>query len=155
ASGMNSGAVINQLRGLMEISTASKDERWRARVSEIPAAVDSAVAKWGKKNNARLSSPASDAAEPAEPPPTAEATLSPRLRATRNVLRKWLGGDYDIDVPDAELAAAASEQLGGDPLWLLIISGSGNAKTETVQSLAGAGATITSTISSEGALLSA
>jgi hypothetical protein len=30
------------------------------------------------------------------------------------------------------LAAAAVERLDGDPLWLLIISGSGNTKTETV-----------------------
>jgi hypothetical protein len=53
------------------------------------------------------------------------------------------------------LATAASERLTGDPLWLLVVSGPGNAKTETVQALAGAGATITSTIASEGALLSA
>ena len=53
------------------------------------------------------------------------------------------------------LAAAAVERLTGDPLWPLVISGPGNAKTETVQSLAGAGAQITSTITSEGALLSA
>jgi hypothetical protein len=37
----------------------------------------------------------------------------------------------------------------------MVISGSGNAKTETVRSLEGAGARVTSTISSEGALLSA
>ena len=53
------------------------------------------------------------------------------------------------------LAAAASERLGGDPLWLLVVSGPGNAKTETVQALSGVGATITSTIASEGELLSA
>ena len=53
------------------------------------------------------------------------------------------------------MAAAAAERLNGDPLWLLLISGPGNAKTESVQSLAGIGAQITSTISSEGALLSA
>src|SRR5262249_9345626 len=41
ATGSNPGAVINQLRALMESSKCSKDERWRARVSEIPAAVDS------------------------------------------------------------------------------------------------------------------
>ena len=41
ACGTNSGAVINQLRALIEASEAPKDERWRARVSEIPAAVDS------------------------------------------------------------------------------------------------------------------
>ncbi len=67
----------------------------------------------------------------------------------------WLGDDYDTDALDAVLAAAAVEQLDGDPLWLLLISGSGNAKTETAQALAGAGALVTSTISSPGALLSA
>lgn len=69
--------------------------------------------------------------------------------------RKWLGEDYDLDALDVMLATAACDQLTGDPLWLLLISGSGNAKTETVQALDGVGATITSTISSEGALLSA
>jgi hypothetical protein len=58
-------------------------------------------------------------------------------------------------VLDTTLAAAAADKLGGDPLWLMVISGSGNAKTETVQALSGAGAHVTSTIASEGALLSA
>ena len=53
------------------------------------------------------------------------------------------------------LAAIASERLSGDPLWLLLIGGPGAAKTETVQAGAGAGAYVTSTIASEGALLSA
>jgi hypothetical protein len=53
------------------------------------------------------------------------------------------------------IAVAASERLTGDFLWLLLISGPGAAKTETVQALAGAGAHVTSTIASEGALLSA
>jgi hypothetical protein len=66
-----------------------------------------------------------------------------------------VGQGYDTDVFDVVAAAGAAEKLGGDPLWPMIISGSGNAKTETVQSLAGAGATVTSTITSEGALLSA
>jgi hypothetical protein len=152
ASGMNSGAAINQLRGLMEISTASKDERWRARVSEIPAAVDSAVAKFGKDQSARSSS--ESPAESATDPATAEVE-APRLRAAHKVFRKWLDEEYDIDILDAVLATAASERLGGDPLWLLVVSGSGNAKTETVQALAGASAQVTSTITSEGALLSA
>ncbi len=71
------------------------------------------------------------------------------------VFARWLGADYDTDALDAVLAAAAVERLDGDPLWLLIVSGAGNAKTETVQALDGIGATVTSTISSEGALLSA
>jgi len=49
----------------------------------------------------------------------------------------------------------ASERLSGDPVWLLLISGAGTAKTETVQASCGAGALVISTIASEGALLSA
>lgn len=67
---------------------------------------------------------------------------------------RWLGQDYDTDALDVVLATAAVERLDGDPLWLLLLSGSGNAKTETVQALTGAGATVTSTVSSEAALLS-
>lgn len=71
------------------------------------------------------------------------------------VFMRWLGKDYDTDALDAVLATAAAERLDGDPLWLLLISGSGNAKTETVQALDGVGALVVSSISSEGALLSA
>lgn len=77
------------------------------------------------------------------------------LDETHEVFRRWLGDEYDLDALDVVLATAAVEKLDGDPLWLLLISGSGNAKTETVQALDGAGALITSTISSAGALLSA
>jgi hypothetical protein len=71
------------------------------------------------------------------------------------VFRRWLGNDYDLQALDAVLAAAISERLTGDPVWLLVISGAGNAKTETVSALRGAGATVISTITSDGALLSA
>jgi hypothetical protein len=57
------------------------------------------------------------------------------LKQAHDVFKRWLGDDYDLDALDAMLAAAAVERLDGDPLWLLIISGSGNAKTETVQAL--------------------
>lgn len=77
------------------------------------------------------------------------------LAAVHDVFRRWLGQDYDTDALDAVLATAAVERLDGDPLWLLLLSGSGNAKTETVQALSAAGAIVTSTISSQGALLSA
>jgi hypothetical protein len=71
-----------------------------------------------------------------------------------DTFRKWLGDGYDSEAMTAVLAAAAVERLDGDPLWLFLISGSGNAKTEMVQPLVGAGAIMTSTIPSEGALLS-
>jgi hypothetical protein len=76
------------------------------------------------------------------------------LDKVHGCFREWFGAEYDLDVIDAVLAAAASERVPGDPVWLLVISGPGNAKTETVQSLSGTGAHITSTIASEGALLS-
>src|SRR3990172_13347439 len=59
-----------------------------------------------------------------------------------------------MDAAHAVLAAAAANQLNGDPVWLLVVSGPGFTKTETVSMRAGAGAFITSTISSEGSLLS-
>ena len=73
------------------------------------------------------------------------------------VFHRWLGEDYDTDALDAVLAAAAVEKLddGSDPVWLLIISGPANAKTETVQALDGVGAVITSAITGDAALLSA
>jgi hypothetical protein len=76
------------------------------------------------------------------------------LDQVHTVFRRWLGKEYDTDALDVVLAAAAVEQLTGDPVWLLLISGSGNAKTETVLALDGIGATVTSTVSSAGALLS-
>jgi hypothetical protein len=84
----------------------------------------------------------------------AERRLTP-IAEVHGTFKKWLGAEYDTEALDVVLAAAAVERLTGDPLWLLLISGSGNAKTETVQALDGIGATITSTISSAGALLSA
>ncbi len=55
---------------------------------------------------------------------------------------------------DAVLATAAVIKLDGDPLWLMLVGGPGNAKTETVSALKEFGAHIVSTIASEGALLS-
>src|SRR5262249_26198054 len=77
-----------------------------------------------------------------------DAPQHPRstLAEVHAVCRRWFGPGYDTDVIDAVMAAGAAEQLAGDPLWLLVISGPGNTKTESVQSLAGAGAHVTSTI---------
>lgn len=69
--------------------------------------------------------------------------------------RHWLGDSYDTDAMLACASIAACLHLDGDTPWLLVVSGSGFTKTETVSALAGMGAHITSTITSEGALLSA
>jgi hypothetical protein len=162
ACGTNSGAMIHQLNALMDATTAPKDERWLARKGEIPRLVDSAIAKYGKSPRSSSEPEAEPApaqerqeSKPAPARPKAKSSPTTGLTTAHNVFRKWLGEGYDINVLDAVLATAASERLSGDPLWLLVISGPGNAKTETVQALGGAGATITSTIASEGALLSA
>jgi hypothetical protein len=82
AAGMNSGAAYNQLNALMENTAAPKDARWLQRKGEISAAVDSAVAKYGK--HTRSSSdrePEPEQAhdvepedEPAPQAPTSDAT---------------------------------------------------------------------------------
>jgi hypothetical protein len=79
------------------------------------------------------------------------------IEQARKVFRRWLGDEYDTDALDAMLAVAAVEKFNdfSDLIWLLLVSGPGNAKTETVQSLDGIGAVVTSAISSEAALLSA
>lgn len=76
------------------------------------------------------------------------------LDAAHVTVRRWLGADYDMDAFYVVAAAAAAERLDGDPPWLLLISGSGNAKTETVMSLVGAGAVLASRIKGEASLLS-
>lgn len=81
-------------------------------------------------------------------------TAAPNLPQIHRVFRTWFGRDYDLDAIHIVLATAAAERMDGDPLWSLLVSGPGNAKTETVQALAGAGALVTSTVTSEGALLS-
>jgi hypothetical protein len=67
---------------------------------------------------------------------------------------QWLGDDYDLGALDVVLSAAAAEKLSGDPPWVLVVGGSGAAKTETVAPLTGAGAVTVSTITGEAALLS-
>jgi hypothetical protein len=76
------------------------------------------------------------------------------LYSVHQTFVRWLGDDYDLAALDVVLAVAAAERLTGDPAWLLVVGGSGAAKTETVLPLAGAGAHVTSVISSEAALLS-
>ncbi len=94
-----------------------------------------------------------DEQQPPESEPEPVPPIS--LDEAHEVFRRWFGNSYDTDAFDITLGTAAVERLDGDPVWVMLISGSGAAKTETVQPLIGIGATITSSISSAGALLSA
>lgn len=76
------------------------------------------------------------------------------LDQTHRTYQHWLGDDYDLEVLDVVLAAVAGEKLAGDPAWVLVVGGSGTAKTETLMPLASSGAVAVSTLSGEAALLS-
>jgi Domain of unknown function (DUF3854) len=91
----------------------------------------------------------------AEAPPLLDTPEPITLDQAHDIFRRWLGEDYDLDALDALLCAFAAERLDGDPLWMLLISGPGNAKTETIQAATGIGAYVVSTITGEAALLSA
>lgn len=76
------------------------------------------------------------------------------LDRVHRVYLRWFGKHYDVGALDCVLATAAAERLGGDPPWLLVVGGSGAAKTETVMPLTEVGAVAVSTINGEAALLS-
>ncbi|WP_052745788.1 hypothetical protein [Allosalinactinospora lopnorensis] len=97
-----------------------------------------------------------DKPRPSEKPPSRPGVSKSGqlLGEVHQVFGRWFGAEYDLGALDAVLAVAAAERLGGDPCWLLVVSGSGAAKTETVMPLSGAGAVVVSTITGEAALLS-
>jgi hypothetical protein len=137
SGGTNPGLVFNLCHAQIAAHVADPERKAR-RLKELPGMVDSAVAKIEEQ-------------KPQLPPPEPQS-----LAEVHAVFKRWLGEDYDVETLDAVLAVAASEKLLGDPVWLLVVAGSGNAKTETVQSVSRLdGAEVVSTITSEGALLSA
>jgi hypothetical protein len=141
--------VEANLSGAMHINGYVAEEGIRAVEATLRSGLDAGL----KDPHPDL--PEDDVAdEPAAATDPAPAYPSRTLDDVHTVFRKWFGKSYDIDTIDAVLATAAASRLSGDPLWLLVIGGPGAAKTETVQSLSGADALVTSTISSEGALLS-
>jgi len=143
-------AVEGALLGAMFANGAIADDGMEAAKATLRSGIDGGIAEPHPDLTDR------DESANASPKPAAANTAKPHtLDQVHTVFRKWLSADYDIGTLDAMLAVAASEKLLGDPAWLLIISGPGNAKTETVQATSGLGAHIVSTIASEGALLSA
>lgn len=79
-----------------------------------------------------------------------------RLQEVHERFQHWFTEHYDLAALDISLAAAAVEQLEGDPLWILLVAGASTAKTETVSQLRScARVHEISTLTSEAALLSA
>jgi hypothetical protein len=128
ACGTNPGAAVNQLRALMEGSKAPKDERWRTRVHEIPGAVDSAVAKYGKQPEPAEPAAAVAAEKPSSPGYTIDNLIT--------VYEKWLILKDHTPIY-AMLGAIAANLLPGDPVWLGLIAPPSSAKTELLNSISG------------------
>jgi hypothetical protein len=71
-SGMDGGAVVNFLRGLMNSSAAPRDERWQDRYDDLPRLVDTAQAKFEQ-----AAAVAAAASGPAGAPPPTPSALVP------------------------------------------------------------------------------
>ena len=122
-AGTNSGAAVNQLRGLMEASTAAKDARWQERFRDIPRAVDTAVEKYGKQ-------PTEPVAAEEVKPPASTYTIEDALK----VYEKWLILPERTPVY-ALLGTVAANLLPGDPVWLGLVAPPSSAKTELLNSV--------------------
>jgi hypothetical protein len=149
---LNRATVEGALAGVMHSNGYVADEGVDAVAATLKSGLD-AGEKAPHPELADRDGPAdTDAAGQTEERVQAEPRTLEQVHA---IFRRWLGEKYDIGTLNAVLAVTACERLSGDPPWLLIISGPGNAKTETVQATSGVGARVVSTVASEGALLSA
>jgi hypothetical protein len=121
----------------METSKAPQDERWRMRVSEIPAAVDSAVEKYGKSEDGNL--PVADLKAVLAAQETSDSaaiiTGSPIDDAVK-VYQSWLILN-DCTPVYALLGVVAANLLPGAPVWLGLIAPPSSAKTELLNSISG------------------
>lgn len=142
-TGTGAGAVVNQLRALMETSTAPHDGRWRERFDEIPRLVDSALDKYAPEQEQPAQSfpPFQPPPPPLQPPPPGTAgagSTGPQplklIDETLKIFREWLLLDSDVPVL-AMLGTVAANMLPGDPVWLGLIAPPSSAKTEMLVTL--------------------
>ena len=115
-AGTNPGAVVNQLRALMETSAAPHGERRQERYDDIPRAVESAAALIGysgddvdrKERSSRPGGPWNEAPPPeSEPPPR---VVRPTIFKGRTPPpRRWIVPQWvPYGVSPASMATAAS-----------------------------------------------
>jgi hypothetical protein len=148
-AGMNGGAIVNLLRGLMDRSAAARDQRWQDRYDNLPRQVASIEAKVAAERAAAAAtataaptgqgppspppppiSPGTGAASSAAPGPAPSSPIEDVLK----IFREWLLLDDDIPVL-AMLGTIAANMLPGDAVWLGIIAPPSSAKTEMLITL--------------------
>ena len=120
-SGMNAGAAVNQLRALLQASSAARDDRWKDRFDDIPRLVHGAE---DLTERSEIETPAKKV--PKGPPSTIEQTLK--------VFDRWLILTDHTPVL-AVLGAVAANYLDGDPIWLGVIAPPSSAKTEILNAV--------------------
>ena len=77
ARGMDGGAIVNFLRGLMNSSAAPRDQRWQERYDNLPRQVDSIQAKIEREQAAAAATAPTPAAGSGAPPPPPPPPPSP------------------------------------------------------------------------------
>jgi putative DNA primase/helicase len=145
AAGTKTGAVVNQLRALMEASTAPRDDRWQARLDDIPRLVDSAAEKLDRPQPVGAEPPAVfDPWERYIVPEFPFHILPPTLQNYVDSQSRAIGCDPSA-LAMATLAAAsgaldhrfAVKQRGGDwwehpRIWALLVGDPSTKKTPCI-----------------------
>ncbi|WP_426612916.1 bifunctional DNA primase/polymerase [Bradyrhizobium sp. McL0616] len=144
-SGMDGGAIVNFLRGLMDSSAAPHDERWQQRYDNLPRQVDTIQQKLEREQAATNAVIAPPPRQPPPPPPPASPGATPSaapgplpgspIEDVLKIFREWLLLDDDTPVL-AMLGTVAANMLPGDAIWLGIIAPPSSAKTEMLITLA-------------------
>jgi Bifunctional DNA primase/polymerase, N-terminal len=154
-SGMDGGAIVNFLRGLMNSSAAPRDARWQDRYDNLPRQVDSMQAKLEHQQAAAAAAaaaavaptPAPAGGTPPPPPPPSPgigpapsaapgpAPSSP-IEETLQTFERWLILPSRTPVY-AMLGTLVANLLPGDPVWLGLVAPPSSAKTELLNSISG------------------
>ena len=121
AQGMNQPAIISHLRALMEQAIATHDDRWQARVMEIPALVASAIEKFAPDEAATLTRAElagmiarTQSFDELTGPIAALVTIA-RLRETeKTMLRKMIAKKTGTRIKDLEADAKAYKEIQAD-----------------------------------------
>jgi hypothetical protein len=145
-AGMDGGAIVNFLRGLMNSSAAARDDRWQKRYDNLPHLVESWQVKLEAEQAAAAAPVAPAAGTPPPPPPPPAPTIAPAaapgpapsspIEDALQTFERWLILPSRTPVY-ALLGAVAANLLDGDPTWLGLVAPPSSAKTELLNAVSG------------------